>query len=351
MRHMLAIVTTLFLLVGLYGCSKDEKVDLSAEEIVDKALIAIQEPITYYGEFEGNDGEYDDWKKFKEWSRSDGKNKVKRRDETNRTIDMYDGQQLFLYDEENHMVAAIKRTYADMAFSSRSLRLRSGFLLEFTKNQCELTVSGSEKVAGRDAYHIISEPQGDKACMGTPEYWIDQEKWMVLKFAQQNHGNQVTLQYTKVDFEADISDDDLAFDFPAGVGVNTIVDEEQSTMEEAKEKLGQFLIVSETDGLQLTDIILYEERKEMPNFTFNYAKNGQPEMSVVIFPSNGEMDFSSFRDDEVIEINDQKRFIMRNPEGIYIIWMEDGLHYTVKTMNEAVNEEALTRYVKSMLEK
>ena len=58
-------------------------------------------------------------------------------------------------------------------------------------------------MAGRNVYHIVAKQKGDQVCIGKPEYWIDQENWMVLKtFAQNYHKDQqITLQYTKVDFE------------------------------------------------------------------------------------------------------------------------------------------------------
>ena len=40
MRYSLPIALMLFLIVCLYGCSEDKKVDLSAEEIIDNALLA-----------------------------------------------------------------------------------------------------------------------------------------------------------------------------------------------------------------------------------------------------------------------------------------------------------------------
>ena len=251
MRYSLPIALMLFLIVCLYGCSGDKKVDLSAEEIIDNALLALQSPISYYGEFEGNDGEYGEWRKFKEWSLLDGRNKVKRRDQNNQTLDMFDGKQVFLFDEENHMVAALKRSYEDVSNYSRSLRLRSEFGLKLAKEQCELSVAGEEKVAGRNAYHIVAKQKGDQVCIGKPEYWIDQENWMVLKtFSDYHKDQQITLQYTTVDFNADIPEEALAFDFPESAGVNHIVDPEESTMEEAKEKLGKFFQVPETADLQ-----------------------------------------------------------------------------------------------------
>ena len=351
MKLLFQLATILFLSISLSGCSEDKKIDLSAEKIVDKALNALQEPVSYYGEFEGNDGEYNDWRKFKEWAQSDGRTKVKRGDRLNETVDMYDGEKMFLYDAENHMVAAFKRSYGDMAFSSRSIRLRSGSLLEFAKENCELSVGRSEKVAGRDTYHIVSKSDGDKACMGVPEYWIDQENWMVLKFSQNYHDDQrVTLQYTKIDFEADISDAELAFDFPESAGVNIIVDPEESTVEEAIEKLGEFYQVPETAQLQLSKVTIYEEKKERPEFTFDYSKEGEPEISVSVFPSAGEIDFSVFEDEEIITINGQKRIILGIPEDLSILWMEGGLHYTASsTADRQLSKEELVEYVASMM--
>lgn len=352
MRHLLAFTTTLFLLISLSGCTDENNIDLSGEEIIDNTLAALQSPISYYGEFEGNDGEYGEWNKYKEWARSDGKHKVKRKDQTNETVDMYDGEKLYLYDKENGMVAALKRSYKDMAFSSNSLRLRSEFGLNLAKEMCDLTVVGEEKVAGRNTYHIVAKRKGDQVCIGEPEYWIDQEHWMVLKTFEDYHKDQqITLQYTKIDFDAEISDEALAFDFPEGAGINNIVDPEESTIEEAKEKLGKFYQMPVTAELRLSQIKIYEEIKERPEFTFDYTKDGEPELSVVVFPSVGEIDFGSFQDEEIININDQKRIIIKNPEDMSVIWLEDGLHYTVRTTNGAVSEEELVRYVNSMVKK
>lgn len=346
MRKLIPLAAMLIIGVCLSGCEENQKIDLSAEEIVEKALVAIESPITYYGEFEESDGG-----KYKEWADSDGKSKLKRRDRLQQTVEMFDGKQLFLYDEENGMVAAIKRSYKDIGFSTRSLRLRSGFLLELVKEQCELSVVGEEKVARRNTYHIVGSQNGGKACIGKPEYWIDQENSMVLKiFENYDERQKVTIEYTKVDFDAKISDDAFVFDFPEGAGVNTIVDPEESSVQEAKEKLGKFFQVPETAEIKLSEIIIFEENKERPEFTFDYTKNGQPEFSVTVFPSSGEIDFGNFRDEEIISAHGQKGINNSNLHSFSYTWLENGLLYTATSKNTELNEEDFIGYLDGMIE-
>lgn len=352
MKYLSGMVTMLIGIACLYGCSEKEKIELSAEEIIDNALVAVQKPMTYYGEFEGNDGEYNDRKNvYKEWARSDGKNKVKLRNGHQQTVDLYDGKQLFFYDDENHMVAALKRSYEEIDSNTSSLRLRSEFSLEFTKEQCGLSVAGTGKVAGRSVYHIISKPEGDKECIGVPEYWIDKENWMVLKkYSNYSKEQQITIQYTKVDYDAEITDEDLAFDFPESAGVNEIREPEESSVEEAREILGEFLLVPETVLLRISEITLFEGVKDHPEFTFNYMKNGKPEITVNVLPSYGDINFSSYNEIDIIEVRGRKGIITWNIDEFIYMWTEGGLRYTATSKNSSLTEDRMKEYLKMMEE-
>ena len=56
----------------------------------------------------------------------------------------------------------------------------------------------------------------------------------------------------------------------------------ESTIEEAKSKLGDFLVMKEQDGIQL-GLITDMNIEERPEFTFDYLKDGMPAFTISIF--------------------------------------------------------------------
>ncbi len=333
---------------SLVGCNTEAS--YSPQEIIDQALQETKEPLTYYGEYTMDMGEAGGKAQIKEWTK-DGKRRIEIIGENGEnSIAVNDGSQIITYDVKANK--ALKMDISKDALNAfPSPREQAETLFNLVKDTHDISIAGEEKIAGRDTYKLVAKVKKDDTLFGDMEVWVDKKTWLTLKMTMNSAGNKTTTEYTKMDESAKIDDTQFTIDLPKDVKVEeiTVEEPESVTLDVVKEQLGEFLMVPEENGITLEEILLDKGLEDRPEYTFNYVKNGQQEISVTVFKAN-----SSVTEEEPIfgekemDIRGQKGTVMDESKFRYIGWQEKGYQYGIMMVNPELTIEDLAAYAKQM---
>ena len=334
---------------SLVGCNTEGA--YSPQEIIDQALQETKEPLTYYGEYKMDMGEIGGKAQVKEWTK-DGKRRVEITAENGEhIITVNNGSQIIMYD-------VVKNTVHKMDMGKEGLdafpspRDQAETLFNLVKDTHDVKIEGEEKIAGRDTYKIVAKAKKDDTLLGDMEVWVDKKTWLTLKTKTSTAGNKMTSEYTKVDENAKIDDAQFTIDIPKDAKVEeiTVPEPESVTLDTAKEQLGEFLMVPEENGLTLDNISLIKGIEDRSEYTFNYTKKGQEDISVTVFKakSNAKKE-ESIKGVKEMDIRGQKGTVMDEKKFRFISWQENGYEYNIMNGNSERTIEDLASYAKQMI--
>ncbi|HLR52139.1 MAG TPA: sigma-E factor regulatory protein RseB domain-containing protein [Candidatus Avamphibacillus sp.] len=343
--------------VVTFGCS-DESNHYSPEQMISNALDE-ETNLTYYAESTSTISEDEkeiEVVKMKEWRNEDGKIRVELENENGeeQAITVNDGESIITYQKEINQAFIIDDEEI-LELNQPSPKEQVDFILGMVKDTHDISTEGEEEeVAGRTTVHLIATPKEDDALLGEQEIWIDKENWMVLKTISTSGNQQTETVYTKIDFDANISDDKFTLDLPEDAEIvdsNELPEPEEVTLKEAKEALEKpFLYFPETDGLELEKVEMDELTGELNRTEVNidYNKDGLAFLTLTVFESPDMEDDFKLPDEEPVTI--------RGGEGFYtdmdgfrgLVWQENGLNYSLIIIEPSIELEDLKELTEEM---
>ncbi|MEG0260634.1 MAG: sigma-E factor regulatory protein RseB domain-containing protein, partial [Lysinibacillus sp.] len=289
----------------------------------------------------------------KEWVK-DGKRRIEMQSENGEHfITVNDSKEIKMLDvKENHVIILPIPEETLEELGSQSPKDQAMMLLNMTKDSHDISIAGEEKIAGRDAYHVVAKAKKKDALLGDIEVWIDKKSWVTLKVVTANVGNVMTTEYQKIDFDTKIDDAQFVLDIPADATVEKLNEEDlgsaPSTIEEAKAKLGQFLIVPEQDGVKISAV---EDMKmeETSEYAFDYVIDHVPAFSLTVFkPVSGQTEIEALPSESVIDVRGYKGTKMDEGDFRYIGWLEGDYQYGMIIENSELTFEEVLRYAEMM---
>ncbi|MFJ7886512.1 outer-membrane lipoprotein carrier protein LolA [Lysinibacillus xylanilyticus] len=333
---------------SLVGCNTEGS--YSPQEIIDHALQETKEPLAYYGEYTMDMGEIGGKAQVKEWTK-DGKRRIETTTENGEhSIAVNNGSQVIMYDVVKNTVHKIDISKGGLdEFPSQRDQLE--LIFNAVKDTHDVKIAGEEKIAGRDAYKIVAKAKKQDTLIGDIEVWVDKKTWVTLKTITNSAGNKMTTEYTKLDDGAKIDNAQFTIDIPKDAKVEdiSVPESESVTLDTVKEQLGEFLMVPEGNGLTLEAISLDKGIEDRSEYTFNYAKNGQQDISVTVFKANSNAKKEeSIPGEKEMDIRGQKGTVMDEQKFRYISWEENGYQYTIFNVDSKQTIEDLVAYAKQM---
>jgi outer membrane lipoprotein-sorting protein len=327
------------MIMGLFGCSSGTK-NFTPEQVVSHALEEEEQEETYYGEIDMltsvKDGENEKFK-MKEWRSGDGKVRMEttEADGSDESIAVNDGNTFVTYEKDKNQAYFIDDPEL-LAFNQPSPKEQAQQLLEMIRDTHDISNKGSEKIAGRETYHLTAKAKETNTLFGDQELWIDKENWMVLKMTFHTGDTKTEMTYTKIDFDADIPSGTFEFDLPEDVemkNLNDINNESEITLEEAQANIGEFYYFPEADALKITAVDMIELTGELKRKEVNidYKQDGLPLLTLTIFDSPEEMD------NEALDLPGEKKVTIRGTDGFFtdtkefrsLVWQEKGKNYSI----------------------
>ncbi|MEZ7171783.1 outer membrane lipoprotein carrier protein LolA [Sporosarcina sp. OR05] len=355
-KPMIAVSFLLFFAVGLAACNTEHN-KFSPQEVVNAALKGADEQIDFYGEFtmKTNDDEGDYY--GKQWVAKDGKRRIEMAsvDGTEETIAVNDGTNMTMYDKASNTASVMAMTQDDMQLiSQQTPQQQAKKLLELVKDSHDLSTVGSEKIAGRDTFHISAKAKKENTLIGDQEIWVDKETWMVLKSISKSTDLVMTQEFTKVEYDLEFEEGIFTLEIPEGAAVETFDEEsmapKEATLEEVKAELGTFHMVAETDEMKLSSLTVMEGMEGRPEFSFDYTdEEGIPLFSISVFKDlSNTVDFGATAKEEQITIRGQKGSKMESGNFRLLNWVEDGVVYSVILENPTIEFDEMIEHLEEM---
>ncbi len=351
------ILVSAMMLVGiiLTACGT-EKGSLSPKEVVNTMLQEADEPFSYYGEYTTVTNDESEDYETKEWVRSDQKRRIELTSESTgeQLIAVNDGQTITMYDKIENTALVMTMNDDDVSeLNNITPRQQAEQMLSLVKDSHELSAGDDVEIAGRSTYHIIAKKNDEKALLGDMEMWIDKETWLPLKTKSNHAGNELTVEYTKIDYKMEMNDELFTIDLPEDVDVE-VLDEgdyepEEVTIDDVKEELGSFYQLSKDSGLELKKVTVLNGLEERPEFSLDYEKDGISALSISVFKELPNVeDFGGIVEEEVI-IRGKKAMKMEMGEFRSLDWTEEGLRYVVLIEHPEIGFEDVEQYLEEMI--
>lgn len=327
----------LILTLSLVACSNSE--DYSPQEILNQVMQETSELSSFYGEYkitleDGTEMTAKQWEK-------NGKVRVEMTDLTgDESLTINDGKKLTSYSKTTNTATVFELNHDGEGFVQPTLKEQALRTLEIIKDSHDISVGEDGEIAGHDTYHLIAKAKKSDTVIGDMEIWVDKKTWMTLKTISTNGDIKMTSEFTKFDPNAKIEDSMFVVDLPEDAIIQEEVIEpaKQLTLQQAKEKLGSFLIIPEKTGYTL-DKIEDMDMAETNEIVLTYIKDGNQQFTLSIFKPLQPMDDK----EEVIEVRGNKGSKM-DMESIRLLqWEEGGLRYNVIFENPDITfEEVIT---------
>lgn len=324
-------------IAGLYGCSMGGNV-FTPEEVIQNALKETNELPSYYAEAKfvmTNNDEIEEESIVKEWRSKDGKIRIEMDGIEGKHVSLNDGKQFLMYNEDAKQ-AFISEDAEVLATLAPSMKEQAERSLNIVKDTHTVEVKGEEKIAGREAYHIIATANEKDSIVGDQQLWIDKENWMTLKVISTSGNTVVTMEYEKIDLHYNIKDSDFEIDLPDDVEVEDIDDaleSEEVLVEDLKQALElDALYIPEQGELTIDKIEVTKLEGQINRIeaAVEYQLNDTPAFSLSMFEAPVEVD-------EDIQMPEEEPITIRGVEGTKIdmemfrmlSWTEDGMNYVV----------------------
>ena len=239
------ILVSAMMLVGiiLTACGTEKDL-LSPKEVVNTMLQEADEPFSYYGEYTTTSNDDSENYETKEWIRSDQKRRIEltSADNGDQLIMVNDGKSVTMYDKVENTALVMTMSDDDVnELDNQTPRQQAENMLDLVKDSHEFSAGDDVEIAGRSTYHIIAKKKDEKALLGDMEVWIDKETWLPLKTKTNHAGNELTVEYTKIDYKMEMADELFMIDLPEDVVVEVLegdYEPEEVTIDDVKEELG-----------------------------------------------------------------------------------------------------------------
>ncbi|MFJ7953885.1 outer membrane lipoprotein carrier protein LolA [Lysinibacillus sp. NPDC096418] len=339
--------------IGLFACNTESP--FSPQEVIAQVLQETEAISSYYGEYTMDMGEVGGLAKVKEWTK-DGKRRIEMTTEDGEhNITVYDGVHTISFDVvKNHVLKMELPEEQLEGLNSQSPKEQAEMTLNMVKDTHTISIANEEKIAGRDTYHIVAKTKKADTLFGDLDIWIDKKTWQTLKMTTISFGNKMTTEYTKMDTDIKIDDTKFILDIPKDATIEEVNLEdnlpEEVSLEVLKEKLGEFLMVPEADGLQA---IKFEDMRveERPEFAITYVKDDLPAFSVSVFKIVGN--YTEFGGEQTlmekeIEVRGKKGTRIEQGDFRLINWQENGYQYSIMAENKDLTVEDLLAYTEKM---
>lgn len=350
------ILVGVMMLLGiiLTACGSENNL-LSPQEVVDTMLQESDEALSYYGEYTTiYDEETEDYV-TKEWIRKDQKRRIELTSEENgdQMVMINDGKTVTMYDKVENTAMVMVMDDEDLeGVSNQTPREQAENMLDLVKDTHELSAGDDAEIAGRSTYHIIAKVKEEKSLLGDIEMWVDKETWLPLKTKTDHGGNGLLIEYTKIDYQAEMDDALFVLDLPEDVVVETLdggdYEPEEVTEDEVLASLGSFYKLSEESGVELKRITVLNGLDERPEFSFDYEKDGMPALFISIFEEFPDVeDFGGVEEEVMIRGKEASK--MEMGEFRSVGWTEEGLRYVVVIENPEIEFKDVEQYLEEMI--
>ncbi|ARK23838.1 hypothetical protein SporoP37_03400 [Sporosarcina sp. P37] len=355
-KKLLGGAAAAVLVLGLAACSFEDN-QYSPEQVINNAMKENKEPLSYYGEATMRMTAEKEKIQLKEWRSKDGKFKVETEGAApdEHAVTVNDGKTITMYQESLHQAMISKDGEAVTALAP-SPKDQAHQLLKMIGDTHTISIDGEEKIAGRDAYHLVAKANEKDTLFGDQELWVDKENWFVLKSISHSGDNQIDLEYTKIEFDKEFQDDIFSIELPEGITIQNI-DEmnetEEVSLEEAAQHVGQpVLYFPEEDGRKIEQIGMDDLTAELNRveININYVKDDTPLLSLSLFktPENLEGDDLKMPGQEVVKVRGIEG-TMIDMEGFRnVFWKEDGVSYSIILNNPDVTIEEVIEWAQDM---
>lgn len=346
------------------GCQSMNQ--FSPEQVIANALES-DENITYYGEllmsFEGMEGLEDT--KIKEWRKNE-KVRLEMSLEDEAVTIVLDGESTLVYNEsEKKAFLSVLANELDVENLYVNPREQVELMLELVQDTHDIETVGEETIAGRESIHMVAKrKEGVKSLYGNQEMWIDKENWLLLKFKSMSGDVQVSMEYTKIDFDVDNDDSLFELDVPDDVEVkdvsNDFDQESEISLEEIPEKLEQpVLYIPDDEEHQIDKISFIEMEGEFSykDVTIDYKRSdGLPLMSLTLLQGDGNeqlMEEERKALEEIgdfIQIRDKEAHYMHQQQFHHVSWAENGINYSIHLIDPNSTIEDVQKWTEEMVE-
>lgn len=352
-KKVLSGATVVLLSIGLAACSSADN-QYSPEQVINNAMKENEEPLAYYAEATMSMTAEEEIQ-LKEWRSKDGKVKVETEGATEeeRGITVNDGQMITMYQEglnqafvsdDGEMIAALAPSPKEQAHQ----------LLKMIGDTHAISIEGEEKIAGRDAYHLMAKANEKDTLFGDQELWIDKENWFVLKSISESGDNQTDMEYTKVEFNKEFPDETFTIELPEGTDIQNLDDMNETSdvsIEEAVESVGKpILYFPEENGLEIENIEMDDIKGELNRVEINidYVKEETPLLSLSLFKTPQDIDNTKMPGEESVEIRGTEGTMMEMEGFRNLFWVEDGITYSVLLNDPDVTFEEVIEWANDM---
>ncbi|MER1998981.1 MAG: outer membrane lipoprotein carrier protein LolA [Lysinibacillus sp.] len=331
---------TLVLTLMLGACSTTQ--EFTPQEILNNAMQETEDLNSYYAEYKT---ELDDGTSMtaKQWSKN-GKARVEITDDNGETsIAVNDGKQIISYTSTEQKATAFNLNGETDAMMQPTLKEQMENIYNLIKDTHEITYGDDATIAGHDTYHLIAKSKEKDTLFGDMEFWIDKKTWMPLKTITVSGGVNSTTEYTKYEPNAKVDDTVFKFELPEGV---ELVHEEidlptNITLEEAKEMLGDLLILAESTGYTIDTI--EDMHTDTNEININYVKDDVLQFSISVFAP----------EEPLTDI--ENPITVRGFDGgtddlgfRFLQWDENGLRYNVLFKNEEPSYDDFVKLAEQM---
>ena len=354
-NKLLGGATVVLLTFGLAACSSDEN-QYSPEQVINNAMKENEEPLSYYAEATMKMAAEEEQIKLKEWRSKDGKVKVETEGgtEEEQGITVNDGQTITMYQESTKQ-AFVSDDGEMLATMAPSPKEQAQQLLKMIGDSHTISIDEEEKIAGRDAYHLVAKANEKDTLFGDQELWVDKENWFVLKSISESGDNRVDIEYTKIEFNKEFPDETFIIELPDGTDIqdlDAMSNTSEVTIEEAAQNVGKpILYFPEEKSRKIERIEMDDIKGELNRVEINieYVKEETPLMSLSLFtsPESPEDDIK-IPGEEKVEIRGIEGTKMEMEGFRNLFWLENGVSYSILLNDPEVSFEEVIQWANDM---
>lgn len=323
----------------LAGCSVAGS-NLSPEKMIENAM--KEEGLSeYYAEAKVKVIENDDATVsfIKEWRSKTGEVRIESRDEDDQLTDVMvnNGVEFMTYNVAEQVAYSMESPEM-MELNDISPKELAKKYLNLIIDTHEIDVKSEGEFLGRNVVKIIAKTKETNSLIGDLEVWIDEKSHFVLKVISQASDSTIEVSYTKLDEKPELTKDLFALELDDNVDVIELEDnlgEEEITLAEAKEIIGEHLLVFPEDlPMTLTKITKTELNMDKINrveVNMDYEQDDLTILSLSVFPSPEGMDVETdmMPGEEVTEVRGLPGTFMDEDGFRNIFWMEEGLNFSI----------------------
>ncbi|KAB8136752.1 outer membrane lipoprotein carrier protein LolA [Gracilibacillus oryzae] len=354
MKNIWKMLMIVSLGLFLAACSLEGLDQYSPDQIVAKA-VEDNENITgfymktdfdvYKGEEKIEDSIIEQW--------TDKENKrIKSMSETAKgevSMSVNDGEKIIHYSSLQGDAVVMDTLEENDQFIGQSPKDDLKFTLENLRETHNIEVVGDEEINGFDTYHIKATPKKKDSLMGEEEYWISKNNWFIIKSISKS--DDLTIEYTVTELEINPVFDEETFtiDLPEGVELKTMEEmdpAEKTTLAELAENYGQPILTSKNYDLVSAEKF-YMEGFDRTEATQEFMKDGYKQFILTSFEAPEEELSVGLEEKEEIEVRGVKAIYM-NDVIQNLVWDEDGMSYSLLSMNPELTKEDLIEIAENL---